>query len=134
MQPKDKEREEEPKSTGEDVKEKRMSLYMEPDLFNAIEADVAASGTGNKNSWVVGLLQLVLLSDVGETLKEFAQNDQKTVLDELKELLTILDRDVPLPEIRELARATQRNTPQMLVYLLRIGLKTYNEHYKEPRF
>jgi len=111
---------------------KRVSLYMQDELITALNAQVKADGT-NKNTLIVQLLQVLLLSAAGQQLRSYTQESGHQLVEELRDYLILFTDQVPIDEITQLGLGCQRNTPQMLLYLALLGLDTYKQQLKRKK-
>jgi hypothetical protein len=134
---------------------------MEDELFRAFSKQVKLDKT-NKNTFLVELVELLLMSPVGEKLKAEAMKRREPLLERLREYLKMLmteqtgegltqsakensptrleeSKTYPallkdselIAEISQLASESERYPEQMMIYLVRIGLKRYKEVLKE---
>lgn len=111
---------------------KRVSLYMQNELISALNAQVKTDHT-NKNTFIVQLLQLLLLSEAGQNLRSNTQESGHHLVEELRDYLILFTDQMPLEEISQLGRQCQRNTPQMLLHLALLGLDTYKQQLKRKK-
>lgn len=115
--------EQHPASTASD---RRMSVYMNDELMQLLTRQVKQDTT-NKNTFVTRLLHLLLISPIGRNLQIAAQRNGRTLLEELRSFLALLDKYVPMDEVNQLAEESHRTPEQMMTYLLLVGLKVYKK-------
>lgn len=111
---------------------KRVSLYMQDELISALNAQVKTDRT-NKNTFIVQLLQLLLLSEAGQKLRSNTKESGHHLVEELRDYLILFTDQMPLEEISQLGRECQRNTPQMLLHLAILGLNAYKQQLKRKK-
>ncbi|MBE9136941.1 hypothetical protein IQ254_06955 [Nodosilinea sp. LEGE 07088] len=103
----------------------RPTFYMTAELLEALEAQCAVEGNRKRSPFLAEILELLLTSDVGQTLRESAQKHRRPLLHELEANLILFNEHIPTERIVELAEASQRNPDQMLVRLVLLGLRIY---------
>ncbi|MBE9137375.1 hypothetical protein IQ254_09165 [Nodosilinea sp. LEGE 07088] len=103
----------------------RPTFYMTAELLEAIEAQCAAEGNRKRSPFLAEIMELLLTSDVGESLREGAQKHRRPLIHELEANLVLFNEHIPTERIVELAEASQRNPDQMLVRLVLLGLRVY---------
>ncbi len=104
----------------------RPTFYMSDELLRAIEVQ-AQQERASRSSFVTGLLSFLLLSPTGRQLLKNAYYGKRTIAQELEQFLVLLQEQLPLEEINQLAVASQRSLPQMLIYLVLLGLQTHQQ-------
>ncbi|MBE9138030.1 hypothetical protein IQ254_12660 [Nodosilinea sp. LEGE 07088] len=98
---------------------------MTTELLEAIEAQCAAEGNRKRSPFLAEILELLLTSDMGQSLRESAQKHRRPLAHELEANLVLFNEHLPTERIVELAEASQRNPDQMLVRLVLLGLRVY---------
>lgn len=104
----------------------RPTFYMSDELLRAIEVQ-AKQEHASRSGFVAGLLNFLLLSPTGQQLQKNAWYGSRTLAQELEQYLTLIQEQLPLEKIDQLAAMSQRSLPQMLTYLVLQGLETYQE-------
>lgn len=79
----------------------------------------------SRSGFVTGLLGFLLLSSVGQRICANAERNNRPISQELEYSLSLFHGQLPLEEIDKLATASQRSLPQMLTYLVLLGLHHY---------
>lgn len=102
----------------------RPTFYMNNQLLNAIE-QAAQQEHASRSSFVASLMSFLLLSSLGQQLQENARRSNRTLAQELEQSLNLFQEQLPLGDINQMATASQRSLPQMLTYLVLIGLQSY---------
>jgi hypothetical protein len=102
----------------------RPTFYMSQALLQAIEAQ-AQGEYASRSGFVSGLLGFLLLSPLGQRMRENAERNSRTLAQELEQSLGLLQEQLPMSQIQELATASQRSPVQMLTYLTLLGLQSY---------
>jgi hypothetical protein len=102
----------------------RPTFYMSTEIVEAIEAQAEAEGM-KRSPFVAELLEFLLLSPTGIQLRESAQKRRRRLMHELEFNLTLFNEYIPTQKIVELAKASQRDPDQMLVYIVLMGLRVY---------
>ncbi|EKF04527.1 hypothetical protein IQ278_02170 [Tolypothrix sp. LEGE 11397] len=99
---------------------------MKEELLNKV-ADQAREEGNTMSRFVVELLNLLLLSPLGQELQESARRNRRTLIQELRNNLILFNEQISSDEIRQLAQESQRNSDQMLIYLVLLGLQIYKD-------
>jgi hypothetical protein len=102
----------------------RPTFYMSTEIVEAIEAQSDIEGV-KRSPFVAELLEFLLLSPIGIKLRESAQERRRRLMDELQLNLVLFSDRLPTDKIIELAKASQRDPDQMLVYMVLMGLRVY---------
>lgn len=102
----------------------RPTFYMNNQLLKAIE-QVAEQEHASRSSFIASLLNFLLLSPLGQQLKENARLSNRTLVQELEQSLSLFQEQLPLADISQMAAASQRSPTQMLMYLVLLGLQSY---------
>lgn len=110
---------------------RRISLYLETPIATELNQQVESDGP-NVNSWANNLFHIIFLSPGGQKMREFASEAEKPYLELLRDLVSLLDKRVPIDRIAKLATSSQRNIIQMMIYLMILGLKSYESGNDEP--
>ncbi|BAY91349.1 MULTISPECIES: hypothetical protein [unclassified Tolypothrix] len=105
---------------------RRPTFYMKEELLNKV-ADQAREEGNTMSRFVVELLNLLLLSPLGQELQESARRNRRTLIQELRNNLILFNEQISSDEIRQLAQESQRNSDQMLIYLVLLGLQIYKD-------
>jgi hypothetical protein len=105
----------------------RPTFYMTAELLEAIEAQCAAEGNRKRSPFLAEIMELLLTSDMGQSLREGAQKHRRPLIHELEANLVLFNEHIPTERIVELAEASQRNPDQMLVRLVLLGLRVYEK-------
>lgn len=103
----------------------RPTFYMTAELLEAIEAQCAAEGNRKRSPFLAEIMELLLTSEMGQSLREGAQKHRRPLIHELEANLVLFNEHIPIERIVELAEASQRNPDQMLVRLVLLGLRVY---------
>ena len=103
----------------------RPTFYMSTDLLAAIEAQCTIEGDKKRSPFLSELLSLLLLSPIGQHLRENAKKSRRSLVHELESNLILFNEHIPTERIVELAEASQRHPDQMLVRLVLLGLRVY---------
>ena len=132
-----------PGSGDEDRSGRRWTIYIDPDIDNALQAQAEAEGT-SKARVINDLLQLLLMTPDGQVLCQRARDNNRKLSEEVEralvfpseelselyrlssmspaELLEYLSQELPLEEIVQLGRQSQRNPAQMLAHLILVAI------------
>jgi len=102
----------------------RPSFYMSEELLRAIQAQAQREHT-SRSSFVTGMLNFLLLSQIGQQLQANALQNNRTLVQELEQSLVLFQEQLPLERINQLAASSQRSPAQMLTYLVLLGLQAY---------
>ena len=102
----------------------RPTFYMSTELLEAIDQQCAQDGK-KRSPFLAELMEQQLTSHIGEQLRANAEQNRRSLAHELEANLVLFNEHVPTAEIEELAKASQRNTDQMLVRLVLLGLRVY---------
>jgi hypothetical protein len=103
----------------------RPTFYMNADVLAALEAQCVAEGDRKRSPFLVELLNLLLVSPIGQQLRKQATVHQRTLAHELEDNLILFSQHLPTDRIQELAEQSQRRPDQMLVRLVLLGLRVY---------
>ncbi|MEO1396090.1 MAG: hypothetical protein AAFV90_24595 [Cyanobacteria bacterium J06634_5] len=103
----------------------RPTFYMSTELLAAIDAQCAQDGGKKRSPFLAELMELLLISPMGEQLRTNAKKNRRSLAHELEASLVLFNEHIPTAEIAELAEASQRNADQMLVRLVLLGLRVY---------
>jgi hypothetical protein len=103
----------------------RPTFYMSAELLAAIEEQCATEGDKKRSPFLAELLSLLLTSELGQHLREQAQENRRSLAHELECNLILFSEHLPADRIRELAKASQRHPDQMLIRLVLLGLRVY---------
>ena len=103
----------------------RPTFYMSADLLAALESQCAIEGDKKRSPFLAELLNLLLISPLGQQLREQAKTHHRTLVNELESNLVLFNEHLPTERIKELAEKSQRHPDQMLVRLVLLGLKIY---------
>jgi hypothetical protein len=103
---------------------RRPSFYMSEDLLREIEAQ-AQQEHASRSGFVTSILTFLLLSPIGQQLRQNASLSNRTIVQELEQSLALFQQQLPLQQINQLAVATQRSQAQMLIHLVLLGLQAY---------
>ena len=104
----------------------RATFYMTQELLKAVRTQ-AQQEHASRSGFVTSLLEFFLLSPTGQQLKNNAQFNNRSLVQELEQTLSLFQGQLPLEEITQLAAASQRSPVQMLAYLVLQGLQAYKE-------
>lgn len=99
---------------------------MSDELLKAIELQ-AEQERASRSGFVTSLLSFLLLSPAGQQLRKNAWYSNRALAQELEQFLVLLQEQLPLERIDQLAVASQRSLPQMLTHLVLLGLQTYQQ-------
>lgn len=102
----------------------RPTFYMSTELLEAIDQQCAQDGK-KRSPFLAELMEQLLTSPIGEQLRANAKQNRRSLAHELEANLVLFNEHIPAAEIEELAKASQRNTDQMLVRLVLLGLRVY---------
>ena len=102
----------------------RPTFYMSTELLAAIDEQCAQDGK-KRSPFLAELMELVLTSPTGKQLQANAEQNRRSLAHELEANLVLFNEHVSTAEIEELAKASQRNTDQLLVRLVLLGLRVY---------
>ncbi|WP_139374359.1 hypothetical protein [Microcystis aeruginosa] len=105
---------------------RRLTLYMSEELYNQVINQSKENET-TKSRLIVDLLNLFLMSPVGQKLQENAKKNRRSLHQELESNLVLFNEQIPTEEISRLAETSQRNPDQMLIHLVLLGLQVYRE-------
>jgi hypothetical protein len=105
---------------------RRLTLYMSEELYNQVINQSKENET-TKSRLIVDLLNLFLMSPVGQKLQENAKKNRRSLHQELESNLVLFNEQIPTEEISRLAEISQRNPDQMLIHLVLLGLQVYRE-------
>jgi hypothetical protein len=105
---------------------RRLTLYMSEKLYNQVINQSKENET-TKSRLIVDLLNLFLMSPVGQKLQENAKKNRRSLHQELESNLVLFNEQIPTEEISRLAETSQRNPDQMLIHLVLLGLQVYRE-------
>jgi hypothetical protein len=108
----------------------RPSFYAEDSLLKELDEQVRAD-RDNKSAWLEKLVSLLLESSNGKRLRQAAARNERTLLEELKMLLSATYESLPNERIEKAAKQTQRDPYQMVAFLALLGLKQYEENQKQ---
>jgi hypothetical protein len=103
----------------------RPTFYMSADLLAALEAQCAVEGDKKRSPFLAELLTLLLMSPIGQQLREQSNAHQQPLVHELEQNLILFNSRLPTERIKELAEESQRQPDQMLVRLVLLGLQVY---------
>jgi len=98
---------------------------MSSELLSAIEAQCDTEGNKKRSPFLAEIMELLLLSPMGEQLRASAKKHRRPLVHELEANLILFNEHLPTERIAELAEASQRNPDQMLVRLVLLGLRVY---------
>lgn len=104
----------------------RPTFYISNELLRAIEAQAQQEHT-SRSKLVSNVLFFLLLAPIGQQLQENARRNNRSLVQELEESLTLLREQLPLEQISQFAADSQRSPTQMLTYLVLLGLQVYQE-------
>ncbi|MCU0567204.1 MAG: hypothetical protein MUF49_11475 [Oculatellaceae cyanobacterium Prado106] len=102
----------------------RTTIFMTTNLLEAIDAQCAVEDK-KRSPFVAEILELVLMSEMGQRLCANAARNERSLLNELKQNLLLFNPRIPIDTIEELAEDSQRYPDQMLLRLILLGLKVY---------
>lgn len=103
---------------------------MNEEMLKEVETLAAKEGV-SKSALVVELLNVLLFSEVGRKLQESAVKNRRTLAQQMETILDLFDERIPmgelaqLEEVAQLAEASQRTPAQMVIQLIRLGLRSY---------
>lgn len=105
----------------------RESFYCRPALDRSIREQAEAEQE-SKSSIMSGILEIVLVSDVGQRLQRNARKKAIPLRQELEQVLNSFLVKVPSEKIEQFASSSQRTTEQMITFLILIGLNEYEKN------
>lgn len=105
----------------------RPTFYMSAELLAAIEEQCAVEGNKKRSPLVAELLDLLLTSPMGQQLRTNADKHRRNLVHELEANLILFNPHLPMERIQQLAEGSQRNADQMLVRLVLLGLRVYEQ-------
>ncbi|KYC43745.1 hypothetical protein WA1_00850 [Scytonema hofmannii PCC 7110] len=114
------------KATPEDST-RRLTLYMTESLYTLLESQSQVDGI-SMSGLTVNLLSLFLASPQGQKLKEEAKQQHRTLIQQLENDLLRFEKELSpetLSEIQRLAELSERSLDQMILYLVKLGLRIY---------
>lgn len=109
----------------------RPTFYCEIGLLEALDSRAEQEGT-TRSTFIEELLNFLLLSPTGQRLLDAANQNERTLIQELDSNLSVYLGNLPREEIAQLAEATQRTPSTMILRLILIGLEAYREREKGP--
>lgn len=117
----------EPENTPEPSSMRRPTIYMSPELERELEEQSTSEGT-SKSRLITDLMELLLMTPEGRKLRQSALENQRTLAQELENYLLPFQEGFPTERITQLASYSQRNSTQMTVYLVLLGLRLYERY------
>ena len=131
----------------------RPSIYMSREIEIELEAQADIDRT-SKSRVITDVFELLLLTPIGQSLRQKAKQNNQTLAQELADvlaefekipteqiaqlseasrktplqMLTYLLQEIPTEEIAQLARASQRPPINMIVHLVLLGLRVYKRY------
>lgn len=105
----------------------RPTFYMTTELLTAIDEQCATEGNKKRSPLLSEILQVALTSEIGQSLRVQALENQHSLAEELKRNLILFNPAIPIEQIRSLAAQSQRHPDQMVIHLILLGLHTYQQ-------
>lgn len=106
----------------------RESFYCRPALNSSIGEQAEAEQESKSSIIMSGILEVVLISDVGQCLPRNARKKAIPLRQELEQVLNSFLVKVPSEKIEQCASSSQRTTEQMITFLILIGLDEYEKN------
>lgn len=95
-------------------------------LLKAIETQ-SKQEDASRSGFVASVLTFLLLSSTGQQLQEDARVNNLTLAQELEQTLALFEQQLLQKQVGQLAVTCQRSLDRMLIYLVLLGLRVYQE-------